>query len=84
MKVKCSAQEHNTGEREPRPGLEKEPLDLESSALTIRPKHLPLFRFLCIGRDPERPLETVNPEKLIKEPVTLNLSSGMSLLKMLF
>ena len=52
MKVKCSAQEHNTGEREPRPGLEKEPLDLESSALTIRPKHLPLFRFVRIGRDP--------------------------------
>ena len=38
MGVKCLAQEHNTV---PRPGLKPGPLDPESSALTIRPPHLP-------------------------------------------
>ena len=35
-KVSCT-----TPEREPRPGLESEPFDLEPRALTIRPPHLP-------------------------------------------
>ena len=38
MRVKCLAQEHNMMTR---PGLEPRPLDPESSALTIRPPHLP-------------------------------------------
>ena len=41
MGVKCLAQEHNAV---PRPGLEHEPFDPESSALTIRPPRLPLLR----------------------------------------
>ena len=36
-RVKCLAQEHNAV---PRPGLEPGPLDLEYSALTIRPPRL--------------------------------------------
>ena len=38
MRVNCLAQEHNAV---PRPGLEPGPYDPESSALTIRPPHLP-------------------------------------------
>ena len=38
MRVKYLAQEHNAV---PRPGLEPGPPDPESSALTIRPPHLP-------------------------------------------
>ena len=38
MRVKCLAQEHNTITW---PGLEPEPLDPESSALTTRPLRLP-------------------------------------------
>ena len=38
VRVKCLAQEHNAV---PWPGLEPGPLDPESSALTIRPPHLP-------------------------------------------
>ena len=38
MKVKSLAQEHNAVSR---PGLEPSTLDRESSALTIRPPHLP-------------------------------------------
>ena len=41
MGVKCLAQEHNAV---PRPGLEPEPFDPESSALTIRPPRHPLLR----------------------------------------
>ena len=37
MSVMCLAQEHNVL---PRTGLEPEPLDPESSALTIRPQRL--------------------------------------------
>ena len=40
MRVKYLAQEHNAV---PRPGLEPGPPDSESSALTIRPPHLPLW-----------------------------------------
>ena len=39
MRVKCLVQEHNAV---PRPGREPGPPDPESSALTIRPLHLPL------------------------------------------
>ena len=38
MRVKCLAQEHIAL---PLPGLKLGPFDLESSALTIRPPHLP-------------------------------------------
>ena len=38
MKVKCVAQEHNTMTGS---GLERGPLDPESSTLTTRPLHLP-------------------------------------------
>ena len=38
MGVKCLVQEHDAV---PRPGLEPGPFDPESSALTIRPLHLP-------------------------------------------
>ena len=37
MRVKCLAQEHNTG---PQPGLEQGVLALEPSALTLRSPHL--------------------------------------------
>ena len=40
MRVKYLAQEHNAV---PRPGLEPGPPDPESSALTIRPLHLPMI-----------------------------------------
>ena len=45
MGVKCLAQEHNVV---PRPGLEPGPFDLESSALTIRPPHLPVGGYFAI------------------------------------
>ena len=46
MRVKCLAQEHNTMTR---PGLEPEPFDPESSALTaVRPSRLPVcYIMLC-------------------------------------
>ena len=43
MRVKCLAQEHNTMIRS---GLEPEPFDPESNALTIRPPGHPLLRAL--------------------------------------
>ena len=47
MRVKCLAQEHKAV---PRPGLEPRPLDPESSALTIRPPRLPIYRISSIKR----------------------------------
>ena len=43
VRVKCLAQEHNTMSR---PGLEPRPLAPESSALTMRPPHLPQIKSL--------------------------------------
>ena len=40
MRVKCLAQEHNVV---PQPGLETEPFDPESSALTIMPLCVSLY-----------------------------------------
>ena len=48
MRVKCLAQEHNPV---PRPGLKPGPFDLESSALTIRPPHLPHYTKVLTGND---------------------------------
>ena len=43
MRVKCLAQEHNALSWS---GLKHRPLDMESSALTIRPLHFPLVVFM--------------------------------------
>ena len=47
MGVKCLAQEHNAV---PRPGLEPGTSDPESSALTIRPPHLPSVLGLSVNK----------------------------------
>ena len=56
MRVKCLAQEHNAV---PQPGLEPGPFDLESSALTIRPPHLPQTLSHKRQIDPSRKSKTV-------------------------
>ena len=45
-RVNCFAQEHNTMQC-PWPGLEPRPINLEMSALTMRPPCLPLTKYSC-------------------------------------
>ena len=67
MRVKYLAQEHNAV---PRPGLEPCPPDPESSALTIRPPHLPLQSQMLNSNFPENPLGNCGlpPEVVLVSP----------------
>ena len=79
MRVNCLAQEHNAV---PQPGLEHGLFDLESSALTIRPPHLPLLQSsVCLKVSVLKRLLPKRSVCLRETCVYLSLLSAASLLQ---